>query len=188
MLLFHTGFSEIPSPDVAHGRRNADFGPGFYLSDSEAFSRRWARERSGSETVVNRYELETEGLLIREFQRDGDWFEYISRNRAGFPDSLKDYDVIAGPIANDTIYDTWGILTSGLLPPQTALQLLCLGNEYRQIVIKTERATKHLRFLSAYRMNHEEISSYRETVRQEERAYQLMIRESLGDLLKMIES
>ena len=31
-ILYHTGFSAIPSPDIRYGRKNADFGQGFYLS------------------------------------------------------------------------------------------------------------------------------------------------------------
>ena len=32
--LFHTGYQIITSPDITIGRRNADFGQGFYLSDN----------------------------------------------------------------------------------------------------------------------------------------------------------
>ena len=70
MLLFHVGFARIEHPDVHFGRRNADFGQGFYLSDDEEFSRRWARARSGTKTWLNRYELDPDGLRIRRFTRD----------------------------------------------------------------------------------------------------------------------
>ena len=43
--LFHVGHEIIRMPDIRYGRKNADFGQGFYLSDSEAFSKRWAREK-----------------------------------------------------------------------------------------------------------------------------------------------
>ena len=45
MLLYHTGFAEIPVPDLRRGRVNADFGQGFYLSDDPAFAERWATEK-----------------------------------------------------------------------------------------------------------------------------------------------
>lgn len=32
MLLYHTGYQEIREPDIHHGRKNADFGQGFYLT------------------------------------------------------------------------------------------------------------------------------------------------------------
>ena len=38
MLLYHTGFDEIPAPDLRRGRANADFWQGFYLSDDPGFA------------------------------------------------------------------------------------------------------------------------------------------------------
>lgn len=48
--LYHVGFDEIRQRDLRRERKNADFGQGFYLSDNEDFSRRWARERKGLAT------------------------------------------------------------------------------------------------------------------------------------------
>ena len=139
MQLYHTGFQEIRTPDVHHGRKNADFGQGFYLTADAAFARRWAKERLGMQTVVNTYELDTEGLSVHRFTRSREWFEYIFANRSGSPDRLE-ADVVIGPIANDTIYDTFGIITSGFLKEEDALRLLLIGPEYRQIALKTEKA------------------------------------------------
>ncbi len=36
MKLYHTSFSIIENPDIYFGKKNADFGQGFYLSDDEA--------------------------------------------------------------------------------------------------------------------------------------------------------
>lgn len=172
LALFHTGFSEIRTPDLTVGRKNADFGQGFYLSDNEEFSRRWARTRRGMETYLNRYELDPTGLLIKRFSRDGAWFDYIFANRMGKADALAGYDVIVGPIANDTLYDTWGVLTSGLIGRETAIELLSVGPAYEQTVIKTEKAAAALRFTEAVVLPPEEIAAYRETVRQEEADFQ----------------
>ena len=49
LLLYHTGYSEIREPDVHYGRKNADFGQGFYLSPDRDFSYRWARIRKGED-------------------------------------------------------------------------------------------------------------------------------------------
>ena len=51
--LYHTGFQSIPEPDIRYGRKNADFGQGFYLSADLAFSKRWAREQKGLSTWLN---------------------------------------------------------------------------------------------------------------------------------------
>ena len=115
ILLYHTGFEEIRSPDVHYGRKNADFGQGFYMSPDRSFSERWAKERKGSSTVINTYELLTDGLRIKRLDRDEEWFDCIFSNRNGKSDLLSGYDVIIGPIANDILYDVFGIPTSGFL-------------------------------------------------------------------------
>ena len=126
MRLYHTSDREIRKPDIHRGRKNADFGWGFYLSPDRDFTYRWARDNA----VVNEYELEESGLTICRFSRSPEWFEYIFYNRR-LQDRVE-ADVIIGPIANDTIFDTLGILSSGYLRPEDALRLLMIGPEYTQ--------------------------------------------------------
>ena len=45
ITLYHTGYQEIREPDIRHGRKNADFGQGFYLTPDRDFSVRWGNER-----------------------------------------------------------------------------------------------------------------------------------------------
>ena len=149
MILFHTSDRIIKKPDIHIGRSNADFGRGFYLTPDESFAGNWARERTASDIYVNKYELCTEGLRIRELSKDTEWYEYISGNRRGAKDLLADHDAIIGPIASDTLFETYGIITSGLLTADQALQLLDIGPEYTQVAIKTERGAAALNWLEA---------------------------------------
>ncbi len=105
------------------------------------------------------------------FSRNTEWFEYIFANRAARPDRIADADVIIGPIANDTIYDTFGIITSGFLQPDEALKLLLIGPAYEQTVLKTEKAVSQLRWLSARVLQSGEVEEYRKTVALEETEY-----------------
>lgn len=141
MILYHTSDREIKNPDIHYGRKNADFGWGFYLTPDREFTYRWA----GSNAIVNEYEFDETGLDIHTFKRDAAWFEYIFNNRRA-KDGLNS-DVVMGPIANDTIFDTLGILTSGYLKPEEALTMLEVGPEYIQVAIKTEMAAKQLHFI-----------------------------------------
>ena len=141
MILYHTGDREIIYPDIHHGRKNADFGWGFYLTPDREFTYRWAKDNA----VVNEYELDEQGLDMHVFLRDQEWFKYIFNNRR-LKDGLE-ADVIIGPIANDTIFDTLGIITSGYLKPEEAMKLLLIGPAYNQVAIKTEKAVKKLRFI-----------------------------------------
>ena len=143
MRLYHTGAEEIRVPDIHCGRVNSDFGQGFYLTPDREFTYRWAQRG----TVINEYELEMEGLTVHSFTRTEDWFSYIFNNRRG-RDGLV-VDVVVGPIANDTIFETFGIITSGYLEPSEALRLLKIGPEYTQVAIKTKNAADHLRWIGS---------------------------------------
>ncbi len=138
MEIYHTSNIEIKHPDIHHGRVNADFGQGFYLTPDRDFTFRWA----GRDSVVNVYDLDLSGLNVHRFSRNLDWFNYIFSNRKA-KDTLN-ADIIIGPIANDTIYDTLGVISSGHLKPDEALKLLMVGPEYTQIAIKSEKAVKQL--------------------------------------------
>ncbi len=143
MILYHTSDREIVNPDIHYGRKNDDFGWGFYLTPDKDFTYRWARENA----VVNVYELDEEDLDIHTFKRDTEWFRYIFGNRR-VKDTLAS-DVIIGPIANDTLFDTYGIITSGYLNDKDALRLLMIGPQYTQVAIKTEKAVSKLCFIKS---------------------------------------
>ncbi len=140
MILYHTSDREIVHPDIHYGRKNADFGWGFYLTPDREFTCRWARD----EAIVNTYELDENGLDVHSFSRNREWFEYIFHNRR-VKDGLQS-DVIIGPIANDTIFDTLGIITSGYFKPEDTMKLLMIGPEDRQVAIKSERAARTTAF------------------------------------------
>ena len=69
MRLYHAGFEKIKTPDIHHGRKNADFGWGFYLTKNEEFACRWARQRKDQDTWINTYELNLEELKVLTFER-----------------------------------------------------------------------------------------------------------------------
>ncbi len=146
MKLYHTGKLEIREPDLRRGRKNADFGQGFYLTPDREFTYRWAQD----DAVVNEYELDETGLNIRRFDRDEAWFSCIFHNRRA-EDGLE-ADAVLGPIANDTIFDTLGIISSGFLEPAEALKLLQIGPVYMQLAVKTEEALRQLRWTGAERI------------------------------------
>ncbi len=179
LKLYHVGFLEIKKPDIRFGRKNADFGQGFYLSPDLSFSRRWARAEKGKETYLNAYELDTEGLRVKEFKRDSEWFSYISKNRNNEPDALIDFDVIKGPIANDIIYDLLGVTTSGFLDDLTAIKILSMGPEYTQVVIKTDKANSSLHFISSEVLDPKEMEINGKEVEREEEEFQKAVSEIL---------
>ncbi len=168
--VFHTGYLVLENPDIRHGRSNADFGQGFYVTPNEEFASRWAKESKGQKPLMNEYMLDLSGLKVHTFKRTEEWFRYIFRNRRSYKDEL-DADVVMGPIANDTLYDTLGIFTSGFLTDEQALELFLVGPEYVQIALKSDLAKEHLRFIGAREITDEEIKANKAVLEEEQNEY-----------------
>lgn len=183
MILYHVGFEEIKNPDIHYGRKNADFGQGFYLTDDKEFSYRWAKEKEGADTILNTYELDFSKLTVRRLNRDNNWTDYIYHNRNRMPDIYTE-DVIIGPIANDIIYDVMGIITSGMIPRDIAMSLLLIGPEYKQIVLKNKNAAANLKWISSEIITHDNLEIYHEKMKEEEENYQQLFANELERLLE----
>ncbi len=183
MRLYHAGPVIIQEPDIYCGRKNTDFGQGFYLTSDEEFAGRWAAGTRAEQTWINVYDLSLDGLQVRRLIRGREWFETLYGNRHFRPDPIQ-ADVIIGPVANDTLYDTMGILTSGLIGPEKAMRLLMIGPVYEQVVIRTDRAVSQLTWISARKLSSEEARKLETRLRNEEKSYQ---REFASEMMKLDE-
>ncbi len=181
MKVFHTAYLEIQDPDIYHGRKNADFGQGFYMSDSDDFAGQWAIAGPETKIYVNRYELSLEGINVKIFKRDMEWINYILDNRRLKKERYPEADVVIGPIANDTIFDMMGIISSGFLSPEESLDLLKLGPEYKQIVVKTEKGRGNLKWLSSKVVSGEEFLRCKEKFAHEESIFQEEVAKKMAD-------
>ena len=175
MKLYHTGRQEIRGPDIRRGRKNADFGQGFYLSPDRDFAYRWA----GADAVINEFELDESGLLIHRFSRDEDWFSYIFQNRRARDDLS--VDVVIGPIANDTIFETFGIISSGFLKPADALKLMQVGPEYTQVAVKTEKAVSRLKWIQSDRIARMETNRRKAEQEAYDASFARILKEIIGE-------
>ena len=172
MRLYHTGDKKIRAPDIHIGRKNADFGQGFYLSPDRDFACRLA----GKNGIINTYEMDLTVLKVLHFTRNADWFDCICQNRRGH--DTCDADVVIGPIANDTIFDTMGIISSGFLKPEVALKLLLIGPEYIQAAVKSEKAASQLTWISSGSI----LRLEEEARRKEQEAYQELFAKTMEQL------
>jgi hypothetical protein len=53
------------------------------MTADQAFAERWGKEMKDEQVYVNLYELDEEGLSVKVFSRDMEWFRYIAGNRRG---------------------------------------------------------------------------------------------------------
>lgn len=96
MLLYHLGYEVIEKPDVRYGRKNADFGQGFYLTAQDEFAGKWAKERKEQQPVLNTYEMDLTGLEVHRFIRDAHWCcaaNYLQLLKSDYPQLNKEKSV-----------------------------------------------------------------------------------------------
>ncbi len=114
MRLYHGSNCRIEVIDLSRGKIAKDFGKGFYLSPDLENAKDWAekvtsREENGTPTITE-FEFDEHGLedidiKIKVF--DGynlEWIDFILLNRQNKKnESLHDYDIVIGPIADDSV-------------------------------------------------------------------------------------
>ena len=90
-----------------------DFGEGFYTTFSREQACRWSSKvferRNDGSPILNIYEYDrfeaAEKLKIRTFEKpDAEWLRFVISNRTS--DFFHDFDIVEGPVANDTMYSS----------------------------------------------------------------------------------
>lgn len=155
MRLYHGSNVIVSEPKLVPQNRFLDFGFGFYTTTNRAqavgFAEKvWRRRREGGK-IVSIYELdETKAFsacsILRFEAPDAAWLDFVSANRAGDYRG-EQYDFIYGPVANDDVYTTFALYTSGVLSREQTIEALKIRKLYNQLVLTTERALHHLRFV-----------------------------------------
>lgn len=156
MKLYHGTNIAFETIDLQKCMPNKDFGRGFYLTDLEQQAwdmadRRCRIAKNGEpvlmafETPDNLFGIGT--LRIKRFDHpDIEWAKFVYDNRYNQAlESIHDYDVVYGPIANDGVALQLGLFKDGLI----SLEMLAKALEYKklnnQYCFCTEEALKYLR-------------------------------------------
>ena len=120
--IYHAATEQITKPLCGVGRKNLDFGPGFYLTDVYDQAVMWANRRAIERklpAILNVYLLDRENMFkearVKIFEHyDKEWLNFIVACRRGEP-VWKDYDYIEGGVANDRVIDTVNLFINGLI-------------------------------------------------------------------------
>ena len=110
MLLYHGSNMVIEEIDLAKSRPYKDFGKAFYLSADEEQAREMAKFKvltGGGEVHITVFEFNEKDLSmlkVKCFENyTEEWAEFVYNNRDEKQDFFHDYDLVYGPIANDTV-------------------------------------------------------------------------------------
>lgn len=129
--VYHGSIEEVRRPEIRHPNRSLDYGNGFYVTTSYEQAKRLVERRMKDNGVsigyVNVYELDDEAikcmkLLIFEKTTE-EWVEFVMKNRTqrGF---THDYDIVYGPVADDSVYTQFTLYEGGIISMPTLIQEL----------------------------------------------------------------
>ena len=166
ITIYHGSEKIIENPIFGGGKRNNDFGFGFYCTESEELAKEWAVS-SLRDGFSNRYTLNTEYLNILNLNSPAytilNWIAILVEHRlfsiknpvAGrakrylienFSVNINAFDLIIGYRADDSYFDyAESFLNNGITVEQLA-QAMRLGKLGEQIVIKSPFAFSNLKY------------------------------------------
>lgn len=152
IIVYHGGTERIEMPVCKFGRRNLDFGLGFYVTNLREQAVSWAYNMAKSRNMpalLNRYRLDRDAILreakCRVFEAyDEEWLEFIVANRSGM-NIADEYDYVEGGVANDRVVDTVNLYIAGLIELASALKELSKHQPNNQMcILNQEILNKYL--------------------------------------------
>lgn len=154
MILYHGSNVVVSEPKLIPQNRFLDFGFGFYTTTNKkqaiGFAEKVTKRRKKGNSEISIYEIDeklafSECSLLQFEIPDESWLDFVSLNRAGTYQGPI-YDFILGPVANDDVYTTFTLYTSGVLSKEQTLDALKIKRLYNQLVLTSEKALSFLTF------------------------------------------
>ena len=150
MKVYHGSYAEIKAPDLAHSRKNVDFGRGFYVTPIYEQAEKWSRKfmRKNESGVVSLYDFNEQALSALKTLR----FESYSESQLNFiltcrsGNDKSDYDLVIGGVANDKVFNTVELYFDGLIDKAEALKRLKFEKPNLQLCFRSEKALEFLKF------------------------------------------
>lgn len=148
MELFHGSNVVVDQPKIITDGYYKDFGYGFYCTNLEKQAKRWALVKQHGH-VVNVYDyLENKSLNTLVFgEMTDEWLDFVVACRQG---TKHDYDMVEGPMADDTIWNYVDDFTRGEISRTAFWELVKFKYPTHQIVFCSEKALKQLHFKRSY--------------------------------------
>ncbi|MDR1734633.1 MAG: DUF3990 domain-containing protein [Oscillospiraceae bacterium] len=155
MLLYHGSNVIVDKPILLPAQRGLDFGQGFYTTtneiQAEAFARKVCNRTQSDKGFVSIYDVPSmeelqSALIVHIFpEPDESWLDFVYENRN---DKYRGdrYDLVFGPVANDTIYRTFIAYEDGQLTKQETIARLKVRKLYNQLTFCSKRAIAYLHY------------------------------------------
>lgn len=159
MIVYHGSNVIVTQPRLVHQNRTLDFGYGFYTTTNQnqavSFAGKVTDRRENGSPCISMYEVpeldELQGKYkVLIFQEpDEEWLDFVCANRNGSYDGER-YDIVFGPVANDTIYRTFVAYEEGILTREETIARLEVKKLFDQMTFATEPALKELKYIGQF--------------------------------------
>ena len=158
MLVYHGSDVVVEKPQIIIPNRTLDYGSGFYttmnLKQAESFAFNVLRRNEGKGSpTVSYYEVEYDRIMrelhVLKFDNTNEeWLDFVYANRAARYFGEK-YDIVIGPVANDSIYRVFRLYENGDIDRETAIRRLKVTKLYNQMTFCTQIAVRELKFIKS---------------------------------------
>lgn len=166
ITIYHGSDKIIDKPVFGGGRKNNDFGLGFYCTENEELAKEWAVSNL-HDGFANRYILDKEYLNILKLNDPKytilNWIAILVEHRLfsinnpisikakqylidNFSINVNAYDVIVGYRADDSYFDYAQSFINNTITVEQLSKAMKLGKLGEQIVIKSQTAFSKLKF------------------------------------------
>ena len=150
MQIYYGSNVIVNQPKIITDGFYKDFGYGFYCTNFEKQAKRWALTKKNKH-VVNVYSYtENKNLNCLIFKEMSDeWLDFVDSSRQGV---RHEYDIVEGPMADDTIWNYVDDFSRGLISRTAFWELVKFKYPTHQIVFCTEAALKCLEYDRSYQL------------------------------------
>ena len=144
MILYHGSQQIVRQPEIRSGKYTKDFSTGFYCMILKEQAIRWAT-RFPTTGYVNIFSCKLiDDLQIKRFETmTEEWLDFIVACRHG---ETHDYDLVDGPMANDTIFNYVQDFIDGTISREAFWALAKFKRPTYQICFHTQKALDTLTF------------------------------------------
>lgn len=146
-IMYHSSCRKIELPEIRKHRFTKDFSWGFYCTKNQKQAEKQAKKFNTP--LVNVYELKNvEDLNVKEFKDYSDeWLAFVVDCRSG---KTHEYDVVIGPMSDDTIYDYIEAYSMGQMNKEKFFKLMKFKYPIHQISFHTIKALNCIEFVDCY--------------------------------------
>ncbi|QSX06449.1 DUF3990 domain-containing protein [Sedimentibacter sp. zth1] len=147
-IIYHGSNVIVEYPEIQVKGYYKDFGFGFYCTSLEKQAKRWALTKRPKH-IINVYSFEVnENLSILKFDKMCDeWLDFVVSCRRGI---THNYDIVEGPMADDTIWDYIEDFISETISREAFWVLVKFKYPTHQIVLCNDKALNTIRFERSY--------------------------------------